>query len=95
MLACQGLNIWGVIQPETQELRNSMSSLSLIFDVIDLAENATLKLVVDDGTKFNCTNNPLNDYYALTKSLKILEQATKVNFLCLSLNFKSTEFYSH
>jgi hypothetical protein len=81
VLACQGLNIWGVIQPDTSELRNAMSSLSLIFDLADIAANSTLLLVNDDGSKFNCTNNPLADYYSLTKSLKILDLASTVKQL--------------
>jgi hypothetical protein len=66
------------VQPNNPELRNAVNSLSLLLDIADIAANSTLQLVNDDGRVFQCTNNPLVDYYDLTKSLKILEEANKV-----------------
>lgn len=84
-MGCQGVNIWGVVQPDQKELRNAISSLSLLLDIADIGINSTLQLVADDGKVFKCTNNPLNDYYTLTKNLNILAEASKVNF-CLFSN---------
>lgn len=77
-MGCQGVNVWGVVQPDQKELRNAISSLSLLLDIADIGINSTLQLVGDDGKVFKCTNNPLNDYYTLTKSLNILVEASKV-----------------
>ncbi len=72
------MNIWGVVQPSNPDLKNAVNSLTLLIDIADIAANSTLQLVNDDGNVFQCTNNPLIDYYDLTKSLKILEEAEKV-----------------
>ena len=79
-MGCQAVNIWGVLQPDDPDVRQTISSLSLLIDIADIAANSTLQLVNDDGKVFQCTNNPLNDYYSLTKSLNILEVASKVSF---------------
>lgn len=77
-MACQGVNVWGAVQPDQKEMRNAVSSLSLLIDIADLSVNTTLQLVNDDGVVFKCTNDPLLDYYNLTKKLNILDQASKV-----------------
>jgi hypothetical protein len=78
VLGCQGFNIWGVIRPNDTEIRSAISSLSLFIDISDMAINSTLQLFYDDGKVFKCTNNPIEDYYTLTKQLNLLEQAKKV-----------------
>jgi len=73
--------MWGIIQPNQKEIRNLMSSASILIDIGDLILNASLKLVDnDDGSSFECTNNPINDYYRLTKNLNIVSTISKVNF---------------
>jgi hypothetical protein len=85
VLGCQGFNIWGVIQPNDTEIRSAISSLSLLIDISDMAINSTLQLFYDDGKVFKCTNNPVEDYYTLTKQLNLLDQAKKV--LKLIINY--------
>lgn len=77
-MACHGINVWGVVQPDLKEMRNSISSISLIIDIAHLAVNTTLQLVQDDGDIFKCTNDPFMDYYSLTKKLNVLDTAAKV-----------------
>nr|UOU03310.1 ATP-binding cassette subfamily A1-like 3 [Brachionus rubens] len=84
VLACHGFNVWGAVQPELREMRNSISSISLIIDIAFLAVNTTLQLVNDDGNVFRCTNDPFMDYYSLTKSLNLLDTASKIKQLVLN-----------
>lgn len=83
VLGCQGLNIAGVIQPKDSELRKAMSSVQLIFDIGDLVLNTTLRLIEPDVDVFKCSDNPLDDYYRLTKNLNILAFADKMKSLIL------------
>lgn len=83
VLGCQGLNIAGVVQPKDSDLRKAMSSLQLIFDIGDLVLNTTLRLIDQDVDAFKCTDNPLDDYYRLTKNLNILAFADKMKSLIL------------
>ncbi len=83
VLGCQGLNIWGVVTPKDRELRRAMSNLQLIFDIGDLVLDTTLKFVDKDINAFTCTNNPLDDYYRLTKNMNILLFADRMKSLIL------------
>lgn len=83
-MACHAFNVWGAVQPELKEMRNAISSLSLIVDIAFLSVNTTLQLVNDDGVVFRCTNDPFMDYYSLTKSLNILDTASKIKQLVLN-----------
>jgi hypothetical protein len=71
--------MWGVIQPDQKEIRNLMSSASILIDIGDLMLNASLQLIDNDGSSFECTNNPINDYYRLTKNLNVVSTVSKVN----------------
>nr|QNH67915.1 ATP-binding cassette transporter subfamily A member 1-like protein X3 [Brachionus plicatilis] len=84
VLACHGVNVWGAVQPDLKEMRNSISSISLIMDITFLAVNTTLQLVQDDGVVFKCTNDPFMDYYSLTKKLNLLDTAAKIKQLILN-----------
>lgn len=66
-------------------MRNSVSSLSLIIDLANLGLNTTLQLIDDDGSVFECSNDPLMDYYSLTKRLNLIDQVSKVGFLDFSI----------
>jgi hypothetical protein len=72
------LNIWGAVDPRSKDVRNAISSLSLIMENAELVTDTLLKLVYDDGSVFQCTNDPFLDYYNLTKTLNILQEAAKV-----------------
>ncbi len=72
------MNIWGAVEPKNKEIRNAISSLSLIMENTELVTDTLLKLVYDDGSVFKCTNDPFLDYYNLTKTLNILQVAAKV-----------------
>lgn len=91
VLGCEGLNLWGILQLGKQETRNLMSSVSLLLDIADLTLNASLQLTYDDGKIFECSNNPTNDYYNLTKNLNVIATATKV-YLKKKLNSLSKIF---
>jgi hypothetical protein len=78
ILGCQTLNIWGAVEPKNKEVRNAMSSLSLIFNIGELVTESIVKLVYNDGKVFTCTKDPIIDYYNLTKQLNILDLAARV-----------------
>ena len=61
-----------------------MSSLQLLLDIGALGLNATLALVEDKSKVFTCTNNPLADYYALTKSLNVIDFVASVKNLIIN-----------
>lgn len=77
-MGCEGLNLWGILQPDQKDIKNLMNSISLLIDIADLALNTSLQLAYDDGTQFECSNNPINDYHNLTKNLNVISIATKV-----------------
>ncbi len=77
-MACQGINIWGVITPNQPELKNALNSISLIMDISDIGLDIALNFVNDSGKPFKCTNNATADYYTITKSLNLFDQAVKV-----------------
>lgn len=83
MLACHGFNVWGAVQPDLKEMRNAISSLSLIIDIAYLTVNTTLQLVQDDGVVFKCSNDIFMDYFTLTKRLNLLDTAAKVFVIIL------------
>ena len=70
--------MFGVVQPNQKDLRNIMSSVSLIIDLADVMLNASVQLTRDDGSAFECTNNPINDYHTLTKNLNVVSILKKV-----------------
>ena len=76
-----------MVQPNNRDVKSAVNSLSLLIDIADIAANSTLQLINDDGKVFQCTNNPLNDYYSLTKSLNILEEASKVSLISFLFHF--------
>ena len=57
-----------------------MNSVSTLIDIADLGLNTSLQLTYDDGSQFECTNNPTSDYYNLTKNLNVISIATRVRF---------------
>jgi len=83
VLGCQGLNVWGVIEPDQPDLGLAMSSIQLILDIAELSLNATLNLVDDTSNVFKCTSNPLDDYYKLTKNLNVFSFAAQMKNLIL------------
>jgi len=85
VLGCQGLNLWGVIKPDQPDLDLAMSSMQLILEITELALNATLNLVDDSSLNvFKCSNNPLDDYYKLTKNLNVFSFAAQMKKLILN-----------
>ena len=85
VLGCEGLNIFKVIQPNQKELKNLIDSASLILEIVDIMLSTSLQLAHDNGSLFECTNNPIIDYHNLTNNLNVASLLKKVSYFLISL----------
>lgn len=88
MLACQAVNIVGVVQPEQPDIQEAVKTTSQLIEIFQLVVNSTLQLVVNDDLSaetFTCTSNPFADYYTLTKNVNVVELVSKVSLISKQL----------
>ena len=89
MLACQAVNILGVVQPDQADIRETVTTTAQLIDISKLLVNSTLQLIInnaEDPSPFTCTSNPFSDYYTLTKNVNVVDLVSKVDYLYVVLH---------
>lgn len=89
VLACQAINVLGVLQPNQSDIRETVTTVSQLIEMSQVLMNSTLQLMLNDESSatFSCTSDPFVDYNALTKHVNIVNIVFKVRF------FFSSFFY--
>lgn len=81
VLACQAVNVLGVMQPEQPDIRETMRTVSQLIEMSKVLANSTLQLMLNDESSvpFSCTSDPFADYKSLTKHVNMVDLVFKVN----------------
>lgn len=97
VLACQAVNILGVMQPDQVDIRETVATVSQLIEMSQVLVNSTLQLMLNDESSvpFSCTSDPFADYQSLTKHVNMVDLVFKVrNKSNLSKNLRTAIFES-
>lgn len=86
VLACQAVNILGVIQPEQPDIHETVTTVSQLIEMSQVLVNSSLQLMLNDESSvpFSCTSDPFADYHSLTKHVNMVDLVFKLKQLIVN-----------